>query len=314
MRYRRLGRSALRVSSVSLGSWLTFGHAVDLERTRAITRAAFDRGINFFDTADVYAMGACEEVLGRALEGLPRKDYVLATKVFFPTGHGPNDKGLSRKHVRESVVASLRRLRTDYLDLYQCHRHDPETPIEELVRTMDDLVRRGSILHWGVSLWPADRIAEAVQVARDMGADPPLSNQPVYNMLQREIERDVIRVSEACGVGQIVFSPLAQGLLTGKYREGTIPEDSRAADPRSNQFIQRHMTADNFARIERVRRLAADFGMSMAELALAWCLRTPAVNSVIIGATREDQVMENARAAEIDLGSGQIQALERALV
>ncbi len=301
MRYTRLGTSGIKVSKVALGSWLTFGHRVDVDETREILDFAFRAGVNFVDTADVYALGRCEETLGHALEGRPRKDYVLATKAFFPTGDGPNDCGLSRKHLRESLAASLDRLRTPYVDLYQCHRYDPDVSIEELVRTMNDFIRAGLIFHWGVSLWSADQITQAVTCARSLGLEGPVSNQPVYNMLQRGIEDDVVPVSRALGLGQVVYSPLAQGLLTGKYTRDTTPGDSRAADEGSNQFIQTHMTEENFRKIEAIRDIARSAGLSMAQLALAWCLDNAGVDAVIVGARNVRQLEENVTAADIDL-------------
>ncbi len=304
MRYTRLGSSGIKISVVGLGSWLTFGHRIDVDGTREILDFAFEAGINFVDTADVYALGRCEETLGQALGGRPRKDYVLATKAFFPTGDGPNDRGLSRKHLRESLAASLDRLKTTYVDLYQCHRYDPDVSMEELVRTMNDFIRAGLIFHWGVSLWSADQIAAAVACARSLGLEGPVSHQPVYNMLQRGIEDDVLPVCRTLGVGQIVYSPLAQGLLTGKYSREKTPEDSRAADAGSNQFIQTHMTEENFEKIEGIRDIARSTGLSMARLALAWCLRNTGVNSVIVGARNVQQLAENVSAAELELPSG----------
>ncbi len=313
MRYTRLGSSGIKISVVALGSWLTFGHRVDVDGTREILDFAFDAGINFVDTADVYAMGRCEETLGQALVGRPRKDYVLATKAFFPTGDGPNDCGLSRKHLRESLAASLERLKTPYVDLYQCHRYDPDVSIEELVRTMNDFIRAGLIFHWGVSLWSAEQIMEAVACARSLGLKGPVSNQPVYNMLQRGIEEDVLPVCRTLGIGQIVYSPLAQGLLTGKYSRGNTPDDSRAADAGSNQFIQNHMTEENFEKIEGIRDIARSTGQSMAKLALAWCLREPGVNAVIVGARSVQQLAENVEASEVELPSDVVARIDRAL-
>jgi aryl-alcohol dehydrogenase-like predicted oxidoreductase len=313
MEYRKLGSSGVRVSEVSLGSWLTFGHSVDQATTNRCVRAALECGINLIDTADVYALGACETALGEALGGVPRRQYVLATKCFFPTGDGPNDRGLSRKHVRESLDASLVRLRTDYVDLYQCHRFDPETPLAELVRTMDDLVRSGRILYWGVSLWPAAKITEICELARAMHAVAPITNQPPYNMLERDIERDVIPACAAQGLSQIVYSPLAQGLLTGKYKGGTVPKGSRAADPRSNQFIITRMSPENLGKVEALIDLAREAAMPLARLALAWCLHQPNVASVIIGATKPEHVKENAEAAGLKLDAGLLARIEQIL-
>ena len=309
MRYRHLGKSGLRVSEVSLGSWLTLGKSVDLAAARAIVRRAFDLGINLFDTADVYARGAAEESLRQALDGLPRHQLVLATKAFFPMSGGPNDRGLSRKHLVESVDGSLRRLGTDYLDLHQCHRADPETPLDETVRAYEDLVRQGKILYWGTSEWRADEIERACLVADTHGAYRPISNQPQYSILARRIEREVIPVCRREGLGQIVFSPLAQGVLTGKYAGAARPAGTRAADPENGAFMQRFLDPDTLARVERLRPVAADAGCSLAELALAFCLREENVASVIVGATRVEQVDENARASAVTLSPETIAAV-----
>lgn len=297
MNYRRLGRSGVKVSEVALGSWLTFGHAVDQATTNRCVAKALDCGINFIDTADVYALGKCETALGKALAEVSRKDYVLATKVFFPTGPGVNDRGLSRKHMRESLDASLLRLRTDYIDLYQCHRHDPETPMEEIVQTMDGFIRQGKINYWGVSMWPADEIERVGRVADEQGAVRPVSNQPPYNLLERDIENGVIATSASNGLSQVVYSPLAQGLLTGKYAGGIVPPDSRAADSSSNQFIKARMTEANLSKVEKLTALAKEVGRPLYRLALAWCLRDPNVASVIIGATKVEQIEANAKAS-----------------
>lgn len=297
MEYRRLGHTGLKVSAVGLGTWLNFGgHLGDREAGR-IVRHALDGDVNLIDTADVYADGKAEEQLGRVLEGVRRESYVLATKAFFPMGEGPNDKGLSRKHLFESVHASLRRLRMDCIDLFQCHRHDPETPVEETVRAFDDLIRQGKIHYWGVSLWTGAQIEEAVAVARAMGAAVPVSNQPPYSLMNREIEAEVVPVCRKHGLGILPFSPLAQGVLTGKYLEGTRPEGSRAVDPRRNQFMQKYMGEQQLRRVSRMRDLAKAAGMPMARLALAWVLANPVVASVLVGVTTEAQLAENLAAA-----------------
>lgn len=299
MQYRRLGRSGVKVSEVSLGSWLTYGNATEDKQARECVERAFNLGINFFDTANAYARGKAEEVVGRILKQYPRESYVLATKVFFPMGEGPNDRGLSRKHIREQCHLSLKRLGTDYIDLYQCHRYDTETPLEETLRALDDLVRQGKVLYVGVSNWTAQQITDAIELADKMGLDGIVSNQPPYNALNRGIEQEVIPVSEKLGVGQVVYSPLAQGLLTGKYRPGApLPPDSRAADPKQNQFLgPDRMTPEALEKIQALRPIAAKLGLSMAQLALAWCLRQPNVASVIIGASRASQVEDNVKAA-----------------
>lgn len=230
MKYRRLGGSGLKVSEISLGSWLTYGGYVERENAEKSIRTAYDLGINFFDTANVYERGAAEELVGKVLKDYPRESYVLATKVFGQMGDGPNDKGLSRKHIVEQANASLKRLGHDYVDIYYCHRHDPETPLEETLRALDDLVRQGKILYIGVSEWQASQIAEALGVADRYLLDRIVVNQPIYNMFERYIEKEVMPLSERHGIGQVVFSPLAQGLLTGKYNSTSdIPSDSRAS-------------------------------------------------------------------------------------
>ncbi len=301
MRYRRLGRSGLQVSEVSVGSWLTFGSSVDRPLTREIVRRAYDLGINFFDTADVYANGAGEQALGEALREIPRRYVVVATKCFFPMSEHPNDRGLSRKHIFESLEGSLRRLQTDYVDLLQCHRPDPDTPLEETVRAFEDLVRQGKVLYWGVSEWSAETIAEACRIADSTGAYRPISNQPQYSILRRGIERDVMPVCEREGLGQVVWSPLAQGVLTGKYRGGKRPEGTRAADPTRNVFMESFLDAAVLERVERLQPLAAELGVSMAQLALRWCLRRTNVGSVIVGATRVPQLEENVAACDAGL-------------
>lgn len=294
MNYRRLGRSGLRVSEVSLGSWLTLGSSVDVATTKRLVRRAFDLGINLFDTADVYANGAAEEALRESIAGLPRTQLVLATKAFFPMSEGPNDRGLSRKHLFESVEGSLRRLGTDYLDLHQCHRADASTPIEETVRAYGDLIRQGKLLYWGVSEWRAEEIVEACRAADQVGAYRPISNQPQYSILRRGIEKTVLPVSERHGLGQIVWSPLAQGVLTGKYAGAARPEGTRAGDPLRSAFMQPLLDPSVLERVDALRPIAAAAGMSLARLSLAFCLQRESVASVIVGATRIEQLEENA--------------------
>ncbi len=299
MEHRQLGRSGLRVSEVSLGSWLTLGSSVDRDATREIVQRAFDLGIDTFDTADAYAKGAGEEALGFALRGIPRPHVVIATKAFFPMSERPNDRGLSRKHLVESVEASLRRLGTDYLDLHQCHRMDPTTPIEETVCAYEDLIRQGKLLYWGVSEWGPAEIVDACRTADARRAYRPLSNQPQYSILRRQIEAKVLPTCEREGLGQIVWSPLAQGVLTGKYSGGARPSGTRAADSFRNQFMGAYLEPEALARVDALRPLAAELGLSLAQLALAWCLRSPGVASVIVGATRVAQLEENAKASGV---------------
>lgn len=309
--YRRLGRSGLRLSAVGLGSWLTFGRSVDRELSIRVIRWAYEQGVNFFDTANVYHRGVAEEIVGEALRVFPRESYVVATKVFFPMGEGPNDRGLSRKHILEQCHASLRRLGVEYVDLYQCHRYDPDTPLEETLRALDDLVRQGKVLYVGVSQWSALQISDALHLARRLGLDPIVSNQPLYNLLQREMEADVMPLCAREGVGLVVFSPLAQGVLTGKYRPGAPPPPgTRAADPEASPFMSRVLTADALARAERLAGLARQAGLTPAQLAIAWVLRRPEVTSAIVGASRPEQLSETVAAAGVRLDPDLLRQVE----
>ena len=301
MEYRNLGRSGLKVSSVSVGSWLTFGSSVEVRETARLIEQAFDLGVNFFDTADVYARGKSEEAVGAALRSIPRPYVVLATKCFFPMSENPNDRGLSRKHIVESVDASLRRLGTDYIDLHQCHRPDPETPIDETVRAYEDLIRAGKVLYWGVSEWRSAQIVDACRSATLHGAYAPISNQPQYNLIRRGIERDVLPTCEREGLGQVVFSPLAQGVLSGKYSGGKKPSGSRAADDERNQFMDDFLRDDVLSRVDALGPIAEACGLSLPQLALAWCLRKPGVSSTIVGVTSEKQLRDNVAAAGVTI-------------
>ena len=313
MNYRRLGASGLAVSEIALGSWLTLGGSVDANTSERIARHAFDLGVTFFDSADVYSNGEAERALGRALAGLPRARLVLATKCFFPVSDDPNDRGLSRKHLFESVHASLRRLGTDYLDLHQCHRPDPETPLEETVRAYEDLIRQGKVLYWGVSQWSEDLAARACQIADATRGYRPISNQPQYSLLSRSIERSLIDAHARVGIGQIVWSPLAQGVLTGKYGTGARPSGSGSGADFATRarFVDPLLTEANLARVERMRGVAQELGVTQAQLALAWCLRRPEVASVIIGATKPEQLDENALASGLTLPRATRARLER---
>lgn len=302
MRYRKLGRWGVRVSEVGLGSWLTFGGSVEADTAIACMRRAYEHGVNFFDTANVYAHGAAEEVVGRGIADWPRSSYVLATKAYMPMGTGANDSGLSRKHLVEQCEASLRRLGVDYVDLYQCHRFDVDTPLEETCRAMDDLVRAGKILYWGTSEWSADQIAHAVSLCRAHGWAPPASNQPQYSALWRGVERRVLPTCDDLGVGNVVWSPLAMGILTGKYRSvDDVPSGSRAAGA-EQQFMRRYFTQEVLDAVAEAGKVADEAGCSLAQLALAWCLRRHEVASVIIGATRPEHVDDNVAASGLDVG------------
>jgi voltage-dependent potassium channel beta subunit len=308
--YRRLGRAGLRVSEIGLGTWLTYGRGVEEATSDACIRRAFDLGINLFDSADVYSRGEAESVLGHKLKAFGRQDVVLATKCYFPMSESPNDRGLSRKHVFESVHASLQRLQTDYIDLYQCHRFDPEVELFELVRAMDDLIRQGKILYWGVSEWPADRIQAACDLAGQLHACPPASDQPEYSYAARRVETNgVQRVCLELGLGMLVWSPLRQGLLTGKYSGGAIPRDSRAASPQMNQFLTQidRGVAD---RVDRLRPMAQRHDMTLAQLAIAWLAQREGVSSILIGASRPAQIDENVAALGFTLTSDDLAAID----
>jgi aryl-alcohol dehydrogenase-like predicted oxidoreductase len=298
MEFRRLGRSGLRVSEISYGNWLTHGSQVEADQATACVKEALEVGITTFDTADIYAGTKAESVLGDALKGVKRESYELFTKVYWPTGKGPNENGLSRKHILESCNASLKRLQTDHVDLYQAHRFDYETPLEETLKAFDDLVRAGKVMYVGVSEWRASEIEAALRLADEMGLDKIVSNQPQYSALWRVIEGEVIPVCEKGGVSQIVWSPIAQGVLTGKYQPGTPPpEGSRATDVNGGaNMIKGLMRDEVLTTVQELKPLAADAGLSMAQLAIGWVLSNPNVASAIVGASRPEQVTDNAAA------------------
>ena len=302
MEYRRLGRSGLKISEIAYGNWITHGSQVEEHAATACVAAALDEGITTFDTADVYAGTKAEEVLGRALHGVRRESVEIFSKLYWSVGPGANDSGLSRKHIMESAHGSLRRLQTDYLDLYQAHRYDHETPLEETLRAFDDLVRQGKVLYVGVSEWRAEEIAAALRIAGEMGFDRIVSNQPQYSMLWRVIEAEVLPLCEKEGIGQIVFSPIAQGVLTGKYLPGSAaPAGSRATDTGGSRFIKGYLTDDILGRVQQLKPLADEAGLTMAQLAIAWTLQNPGVSAAIVGATRPEQVRENAGASGVRL-------------
>jgi voltage-dependent potassium channel beta subunit len=297
MHYRRLGHSGLKVSEISLGSWVTFGSQVDEDVASDLLHAAYDAGINFFDNADMYSEGLSEEVMGRAIKDLPRQALVLSSKVFWPTMPGPNGRGLSRKHITESIHATLKRMDTDYLDLYFCHRFDPDTPVDEVVYTMDTLIRQGKILYWGTSEWRAWQINEAVNVARIHHLAPPTMEQPQYNMFhRRRVEMELSPICREHGIGLTTWSPLYYGILTGKYNDG-IPEGSRASLD-SMAWIRDRITPERVAIVRELSQVADDLHVSMAQLALAWLLRRKEVSSVITGATNIRQLQDNLDSAE----------------
>ncbi|GGV04873.1 aldo/keto reductase [Actinomadura cremea] len=315
MEFRHLGRSGLKISEIAYGNWLTHGSQVEEDAANACVRAALDEGVTTFDTADVYAGTRAEAVLGRALKGQRREGLEIFTKVYWPTGPGQNDRGLSRKHIVESINGSLRRLGTDYVDLYQAHRFDYETPLEETLRAFDDLVRQGKVLYVGVSEWRAEEIERALKIADEMGFDRIVSSQPQYSMLWRVIEDEIVPLCEREGVGQIVWSPIAQGVLTGKYKPGQpLPEGSRATDDKGgSDMIQRYMSDDHLARVQELRPIADELGLSMAQLAIAWTLQNPNVSAAIVGASRPEQVRDNVKAAGVKLDADVLERIDGVL-
>jgi aryl-alcohol dehydrogenase-like predicted oxidoreductase len=310
MDYRPLGNSDLHVSEIALGSWLTYSGGVSPERTKACTRAAFDAGINFFDTANAYGRGAAEETWGEILSDYPRGSFILATKLYWPMADG-HAGGLSAAEVRTQIDASLARLRSDYVDLYQCHRFDVATPIEETMEALSEVVRAGKARYIGFSEWTPEQVRAALQVA---GAEKFVSSQPQYNMLWRGPEREVFPLCADNGIGQIVWSPLAQGVLTGKYLPGQAPPpDSRAAHPEMGQFVAHRLREPVLEAVQRLRPVVEQAGLSMAHLALAWVLRREEVAAAIVGATRPEQVSDNAGASGVKLSPDTLAAIDAAL-
>src|SRR5690349_1402191 len=296
MKYRKLGQSDLQVSEISLGSWLTYGVGVEADKARACLEEAFEQGINFVDTANIYGRGAAETFLGQALQGRPRDSYVLATKLFFPMTE--SDRGLSRAQVEKQLDASLKRLRTDYVDLYQCHRYDSGTPLEETMEALTSAVESGKVRYVGFSEWPADKIRAAIDLSRERAFTPFVSSQPQYSLLWREPEDEVIPLSAANGISQIVWSPLGQGVLSGKYDpDRPPPRDSRAASDSMSGFMDRLMQPVVLRAVQQLKPIAEEAGLTLPQFALAWVLREPNVASAIIGASRPEQVRENAAAS-----------------
>jgi voltage-dependent potassium channel beta subunit len=297
MHYRRLGRSGLKVSEISLGAWVTFGAQIEEETTSELVHTAYEKGVNFFDNADVYANGQAETVVGKAIKDLPREALVISSKVFWPTMPGPNGRGLSRKHITESINASLKRLDLDYVDLYFCHRYDPDTPLEEVVFTMTHLIEQGKILYWGTSEWTASQISQAFGVARQYNLIPPTMEQPQYSMLHRQrVEDEIAPMAKELGVGLTTFSPLFFGILTGKYNGG-IPKNSRASLG-NMAWMKDNLTPEKLNIVRDLKEIAADIGITQAQLALAWILRQKVVSSVITGATKLSQLEDNLGAAD----------------
>jgi aryl-alcohol dehydrogenase-like predicted oxidoreductase len=315
MEYRRLGSSGMYVSEISYGNWITHGSQVEADAATKCVRTAFDLGITTFDTADVYAATKAESVLGRALKGIKRESYELFTKVYWPTGSGKNDRGLSRKHIIESCNASLKRLNTDHIDLYQMHRFDHDTPLEESLSAFDDLIRSGKVHYIGFSEWNAKQISDALRIQDAKGYNRFISSQPQYSALWRVIEAEVVPLSKREGIGQIVWSPMAQGVLTGKYLPGKkLPVGSRAADKKSGaENISRWMREDVLSAVQNLAPIAQELNLTMGQLSIAWVLQNSNVSSAIMGATKPAQVKENVKASGVKLSADVMHAIDKAL-
>ncbi|SEJ70740.1 voltage-dependent potassium channel beta subunit, animal [Deinococcus reticulitermitis] len=312
MEYRKLGRSGLKVSEVALGGWETYGINQDASKmVGEIVKAAYDEGVNFFDQADVYARGQSETLMGEVLREFPRHTLVISSKVFWPMSDDVNDRGLSRKHVLESIDKSLKRLGTDYLDIYFAHRYDPEVPMDEIVMAFDQVIRDGKALYWGTSMWPAARIAQAVEFAKAHGLHAPVTEQPEYSMIHRErVEGEILPYTEGAGIGLVVWSPLAMGLLTGKYDDGK-PEGARLTE--KENWGKNFLTEENIQKVRDLRPIADDLGVTRAQLALAWLLRQKGVSSVITGATRSEQIRDTVKASGVRLSEDVQRRIEEIL-
>ena len=310
MQYRKLGGTGLKISEITYGSWLTFGNQVELDAAKELIEKAFALGINSFDTADVYKGGEAETLLGQILPKRRRSEYILATKAFWPMSDHPTDRGLSRKHLFDSVEASLDRLHLKYVDLFYSHRFDPETPLPETCEAFDDLIRLGRILYWGTSEWSAAQIREAQTLCRAKGWHSPVVNQPYYNLLGRDIEAEIIPTCLEFGMGTANFSPLAQGVLSGKYSQGKIPAGSRGGDASLNTWMHDHLdNPEILARVDRISEIASKYKLTSSQIALAWVLQNPGISSVIVGASTPAQLEENAKASGVVL-----EAADRALL
>jgi len=302
MKYRKLGNSGLKVSEVAYGSWLTFANQVELDKGREIIKRAIELGINYFDTADAYEKGKAEELLGEILPERKRSQYVVATKAFWPQSEYETDKGLSRKHIIDSIYLSLDRLRLKYVDIFYCHRYDEETPLIETLEAIEDMIRKGKILYWGTSEWKADQIAEAYRICNERNWHLPVVNQPLYNLLSRNIEKEILPQCVELGMGTCNFSPLAQGVLTGKYSGGKIPEGTRGSNERQNMWMKDQIQdRDLLDRIDSLDKIAAKYELTIAQHSLAWILQNPGISSVIVGATSIKQLESNAGASGVSL-------------
>ncbi|NJK80661.1 MAG: aldo/keto reductase [Chloroflexaceae bacterium] len=312
MKYRRLGDTGMKVSAVSLGGWINYGEGkVAQDAARRVVELAYENGINFFDIADIYGKGEAEKQMGEVLKQYPRHTLVISSKVFWPMSDDVNDRGLSRKHIMESIDKSLQRIGTDYIDIYFCHRSDPETPVLETARAMHDLIQQGKVLYWGTSEWPSSRIVEAFEICQRYNLYPPEVEQPQYSMLYRErVEQEILPVTESRGIGLVTWSPLAMGMLTGKYDDG-VPEDSRFA--RETWARDRFINEKNAAKVRRLAPLARELGSTRGQLALAWILRHSSISSVIVGATRPEQIEENVKATDVHITPDVLEAIETIL-
>ena len=311
MKYRNVGKTGLKISEISLGSWITYGGSLDKDSSKLCVKKAIDLGINFVDIADVYARGEAEKVIGDILkeENYNRQDLVISSKVFWPMSDNINDRGLSRKHIRESIDNTLDRLQTDYLDIYFCHRFDHHTPLEETIKALSELVEQGYVHYWGTSVWPAVQLERAVGIAKNLGLHPPLVEQPRYNMLDRFIELDVMETCKRNGIGIVCWSPLAQGILTGKYNEG-VPEGSRGA---TTSWLKRELTSKNIEKVKKLQNIAVSLEVEIEQLALAWILRREEISCAITGATKPEHVESNVKASEIRLEEDIIGQIEEML-
>lgn len=312
MKYRNLGKCGAKVSVISLGSWLTIGGTVDNKKSGNLIKLGFEKGINFFDTADVYNYGMAEITLGKSLKDFRRQDLFIASKCFGKMSADPNDKGLSRKHIFESVHKSLKNLKTDYIDLYQCHRYDPDTKLEETCRAFNTMIEQGKILYWGVSEWSKNEIKNSLEICEKYNLHKPVSNQPQYSLLSRGIESNgVLDICREQGIGLVVWSPLAQGVLTGKYNKKKIENDSRLKDKKNNAFVKNFVNDENLNKVGELIKLSDKTGISVSNLALAWCLRDETVSSTITSATKESQLKENIKASETELSEEILTEIEK---
>jgi voltage-dependent potassium channel beta subunit len=312
LKYRRIGNCGAKVSEISFGSWITIGGTVDKKTGNKLIRFAFDNGVNFFDTADVYATGNAEKFLGVSLKDFRRQDLFIASKCYWPMSGNPNDRGLSRKHVTESIDKSLANLKTGYIDLYQCHRYDTDTPVEETCRAFNSAIEQGKILYWGVSEWSREQIKEAVSICRKYNLHSPVSDQPQYSLLYRDIETNgVMDYCQKEGIGLVVWSPLAQGVLTGKYNRKLIDKSSRLMDKKNSVFVKKLAVKENLAKVEKLIKLSEELNTTVSNIALAWCLRKNIVSSVITSATKLSQLKENVKASDLELPEEALDKIEK---